>query len=324
MKQNLLPDPYDPPIFSDDLTLKIKEKALGMGFDDCGIVVAGAVSDREAGNLDSWIKNGYNAGMEFLERNRDNRTDPTLLVPGARSVIVLLANYYSGYNPSADNPRVARYAAGADYHKVLKDKLHSLLQFIKDAVPGSQGRVFTDSAPVMERTWAVTAGLGWIGRNSMLINKRIGSYSFIAEIVTTAVLTPDKPFITSHCGSCTKCIDACPTGAILPNRSVDSNRCISYATIEHVGEIPDLFRGKMNSWIFGCDICQEVCPWNSRPLLTTEKAFYPGEVIMKMEGGDWQLSDRENFKLDFGNTPLLRAGYEGIRRNLEFIGYNNF
>ena len=319
MRQN--PNPYssDPPIFSDDLTLKIKEKALGVGFDDCGIAMAGAVSDREAGNLDSWIKNSYNAGMEFMERNRDKRRDPTLLVPGARSVVVLLANYYSGYNPSADNPRVARYAAGADYHKVLKDKLHLLLQFIKDAVPGSDGRVFTDSAPVMERTWAVTAGLGWIGRNSMLINRKIGSYSFIAEIVTTTVLTPDKPFITSHCGSCTKCIDACPTAAILPNRSVDSNRCISYATIEHKGAIPYLFRGKMENWIFGCDICQEVCPWNSRPLLTTEKSFYPGEGILKMESPGWNLSEPERFHSEFSDSSLMRAGYNGIKRNLDFI-----
>ena len=323
MRQNLKSDSSDSPIPSDNLTLKIKEKALSLGFDDCGIATAQEVTARESGRLNRWLGKGFHAGMGFMERNMDKRTDPRTLVPGAKSVIVLLTNYYSGYNPGNENPRVARYAAGADYHQVLKKKLHSLLQFIKEIIPGSDGRVFTDSAPVMERTWAVTSGLGWIGRNSMLISKKTGSYNFIAEVITTANLTPDKPFITSNCGSCTKCIDACPTAAIRPDKFIDSNRCISYSTIEHKGDIPDLFRGKMENWIFGCDICQEVCPWNSRPVLTGEGAFYPIEPIKRMEAGGWTLSEPERFNCEFSDSSLMRAGYTGIKRNLDFIKDNS-
>lgn len=313
MKQNLNLDS------SDNITLKIKEKALSLGFDDCGVAEAGEVSARESGRLTGWVDSGFHADMGYMERNSDKRIDPRSLVPGARSVIMLLANYYSGYNPVSNRPRVARYAAGYDYHKVLKDKMHSLLQFIKEIVPGSDGRVFTDSAPVMERTWAVTAGLGWIGRNSMLISKKHGSYNFLAEIITTAELNPDKPFSTSHCGACTKCIDACPTGAILPDRTVNSNRCISWVTIEHKDKIPELFRGRMHNWIFGCDICIEVCPWNNQPLITGEELFRPRDVIERMANGSWQLTDPKQFEEDFGGSPLLRAGYGGIRRNLEFV-----
>lgn len=314
MKQNLNLDS------SDDITLQIKEKALSLGFDDCGIAEAGEVSARESGRLKRWVDSGFHADMGYLEKNSEKRIDPRLLVTGARSVIMLLANYYSGYNPVSDHPRVARYAAGADYHKVLKDKMHFLLQFIKEIVPGSEGRVFTDSAPVMERTWAVTAGLGWIGRNSMLISKKHGSYNFLAEIITTADLKPDKPFNTSHCGACTKCIDACPTAAILPDLTVNSNRCISWATIEHKDKIPELFRGRMHNWIFGCDICIEVCPWNNHPAITGEKLFWPGHAVEKMANDSWQLTDQKQFEEDFGDSALLRAGYGGIRRNLEFVG----
>ncbi|MCA1756069.1 MAG: tRNA epoxyqueuosine(34) reductase QueG [Bacteroidales bacterium] len=313
MKQNLSLDS------SEDITLKIKEKALSLGFDDCGVAEAGEVPARESGRLTRWVDSGFHADMGYMERNNDKRIDPRSLVLGARSVIVLLTNYYSGYNPDSERPRVARYAAGADYHKVLKDKMYSLLQFIKEIVPGSNGRVFTDSAPVMERTWAVTAGLGWIGRNSMLISKKYGSYNFLAEIITTAELNPDRPFKTSHCGSCTKCVTACPTAAILPDLTVDSNRCISWVTIENKDKIPGVFKGRMQNWIFGCDICIEVCPWNNHPVITGEKLFRPNDAVERMANGNWQLTDQKQFEEDFSDSPLLRTGYNGIRRNLEFI-----
>lgn len=313
MRQNLSLDS------SDDITLQIKEKASALGFDDCGIAEAGEVSAGVSDRFTGWIRSGFHADMVYLERNSDKRFDPRLLVPGARSVIVLLANYYSGYNPGSDRPGVARYAAGADYHKVLKDRMYSLLQFIKEIVPGSSGRVFTDSAPVMERTWAVAAGLGWIGRNSMLISKKHGSYNFLSEIITTAELTPDKPFKASHCGACTRCITACPTAAILPDKTVDSNRCISWATIENRDNIPESFRGRMQNWIFGCDICLEVCPWNSHPVITGETLFRPGPGVQKMTDGNWKLTDQKQFEEDFYDSPLLRAGYEGVKRNLRFV-----
>jgi epoxyqueuosine reductase len=316
MKQNLSLDS------SDDITLQIKEKAFSLGFDDCGIAEACEVSARESERFARWVSSGFHADMGYMERNSDKRIDPRSLLPGARSVVVLLANYFSGYNPESNRPRVARYAAGSDYHKVLKDKMYSLLQFIKEIAPGSRGRVFTDSAPVMERTWAVKSGLGWIGRNSMLISKKHGSYNFLAEIITTAELKPDKPFDTSHCGACTKCIDACPTAAIMPDRSVNSNRCISWATIENRDKIPDLFRGRMQNWIFGCDICLEVCPWNNHPVISGEESFRPAPVVEKMVKGSWQLTDQKQFEEDFSDSPVLRAGYSGIKRNMEFVSDN--
>lgn len=303
---------------SDNLNTRIKTRASELGFDRCGIVPA-VFLEKEYTRFGSWIKQGFQAGMNYLERNSEKRADPGKLVENAKSVIVVLMRYAS--IPAFENksPKFSRYALGRDYHLVLKEKLHELLDFIEEEVPGTRGRVFVDSAPVMERSLAVRAGLGWIGRNSMLINRNLGSYTFIGEIITDLETEYDEPFGTSHCGSCSRCIDSCPTGAILPDRSIDSNKCISYVTIEHRGPITELFRNKMNGWVFGCDICQEVCPWNSKPGSPVNPQFEPKPEFINYTPAMWRELDKGAFDEIFKDSPLLRTGYKGFKRNLEFI-----
>lgn len=303
---------------SDSLTRRIRERASAIGFDRCGVAEAG-YPEKEAGRLSNWIGRGCHAGMSYMERNQEKRYDPRQLVQGAKSIIVLLMNYYQETTHKPDAPIFSRYALGRDYHEVMRERLNLLLDFIREESPGSGGRVFVDSAPVMERTWAVKAGLGWIGRNSMLINRELGSYTFIGEIITDVGLDYDDPFATGHCGSCSRCMDACPTEAILPDRSIDSRRCLSYITIEHKGDIPGYFSGKMENRIFGCDICQEVCPWNSKAGGTLITDFLAKKELLTYSLSDWNSITEEQFDELFSDSPVTRTGYRGFMRNLRFI-----
>lgn len=303
---------------SENLSARIKDKAISIGFDSCGIAPVHFLQ-KEDDRIRSWVESGYHAGMSYLERNSDKRSNPGLLVEKSRSVIVVLINYYQDNNPGKDTPVFSKYALGKDYHKILKEKLGVLLEYVREQVPGSSGRIFVDSAPVMERSWGVKAGLGWIGKNSMLISKKHGSFTFIGELITDAELDYDKPVQMGYCGSCTRCIDACPTKAILPNRSIDSNRCISYLTIEHKEDIPEAFSGMFANNIFGCDICQDVCPWNSKVKQTSVEDFLVKPEIQNGTFSTWNDMSEENFVRIFSDSPLMRTGCSGFKRNLKFV-----
>lgn len=277
--------------------------------------------DEQAMRLQEWLDRGYHGTMHWMANHFDKRVDPTQLVPGAKSVICLASNYYPERNQThEDAPKVARYAYGQDYHRVLKVQLKSLLESIRQHCGPVHGRCFVDSAPVLERDWAQRAGLGWVGKNTLLIHPRIGSYFFLAELIIDLELEPDEP-IRDHCGTCRKCIDACPTGAIGSEGYVlDAGKCISYLTIELKEEaIPDSFQSQMENWVFGCDICQEVCPWNrfSRP--HDEPAFAPRGDWFHWRSADWMEMTEELFEQQFQGSPLQRPKYAGIRRNLKTI-----
>jgi epoxyqueuosine reductase len=303
---------------SSNLTQNIKQYACNLGFDVCGIAPA-IYLDKEDKRIRAWIDSGYAAGMSYLEKNGDKRSDPRLLVDNAKSVIVVLVNYYQDVEFIEDSPQISKYALGKDYHKTVKDKLYLLLEYLKGEVAGASGRVFVDSAPVMERSWAAKAGVGWIGKNSMLINREIGSFTFIGEVITDIELDYNKPTTAGYCGSCTRCLDACPTQAILPDRTIDSNRCISYLTIENQGEIPLWAKGKFENNIFGCDICQDVCPWNSKAKETSIKDFFAKPELLKATKEMWNNISEEEFSKLFNDSSVMRAGYNGIKRNLEFL-----
>ncbi len=287
----------------------IKNKALELGFDLCGIVPVRIL--REHGErLNSWLAKGMNAGMSYMERNREKRLDPGLLVKDARSVIVTATNYYQTYNPAKYQPVFARYALGRDYHRVIKNKLYELLGIIKEMHPGAGGRVFVDTAPVLERAWAVEAGLGWIGKNSMFINKKLGSFTFLGVIVVDVELDYDSPFEKDYCGSCRKCIHACPANAISEDRTIDSNKCLSYLTIEHRDELPDDFHEIAANKVFGCDICQEVCPWNKNVPEKKIKEFEPLPEIINYTTEQWKNISRDEFNSIFKDSPVQRTGYD--------------
>ncbi len=293
--------------------------AQSLGFEHCGIARAMPLEE-DARRLEQWLKKGYQGTMQYMENHFDLRIDPTKLVPGARSVITLLQNYYPEASQKAGTPGISKYAFGKDYHEVIKEKLKQLLQEIKNKIGDIQGRGFVDSAPVLERTWAQRSGLGWIGKNGNLINKESGSFYFIATLITDLELEYDDPFAKDYCGTCTKCIDACPTDAILPDKVIDGSRCISYFTIELKEMlIPDKMKGQFENWAFGCDTCQDVCPWNrfSRP--HREKGFEPIPAILNLSTQDWLDMTEENFKEIFRHSPLKRAKFQGIQRNLQFI-----
>lgn len=255
-----------------------------------------------------------------MEQHFDLRIDPARLVPGARSVITLLMNYYPADRQSPDAPKIAKYAYGNDYHEVIRAKLRELLQLMTTHIGAVNGRGFVDSAPVLERSWAQRSGLGWVGKNGNLINKQSGSFFFIATLITDLELEYDDPMAKDYCGSCTKCIDACPTEAILPNKEIDGSRCISYFTIELKDElIPERMKGKFDNWIFGCDVCQDVCPWNRFSHTNKEPGFTPVHEILNFSLADWNGLTEEAFKKIFQHSPLKRAKYAGIQRNLSFI-----
>ncbi len=301
------------------ISAQIKEKAKSLGFYACGIAKAEFLED-EADRLRKWLLDGKQAGMAYMENHFDKRTDPRKLFEGARSVIVVLFNYYPDKPiPQENNYKISRYAYGTDYHFVMKHKLKSLIGFIREIDGNANARAFVDSAPVLERSWAEKAGLGWIGKNTCLITKEQGSYFFIGEIITDLELTYDVKTIPDYCGGCTRCIQACPTDAISKN-GLDANRCISYWTIEHKGdEIDPALKGKFNDWIFGCDICQEVCPWNRLAEQHDEPAFRPLQVLTENRKPDWEELTAEEFKEAFKNSPLKRPKFEGLKRNIEFV-----
>lgn len=285
----------------------------------CGIAKAQQL-DEDAARLEQWLNKGYHGSMQYMERYFDLRTDPQKLVPGAKSVITLLFNYYPNENQSGDAPKIAKYAWGTDYHYVIKDKLKQLLQYINAEIGAVQGRGFVDSAPVLERSWAVKSGLGWVGKNANLLTKQSGSFFFIATLISDLELVADAPFSTDHCGTCTRCIDACPTDAIVDATVIDGSKCISYFTIElKDAMIPSEYHDKMNGWMFGCDICQDVCPWNRFSKPHHEPAFTPIPEILNLSYAQWEEMTEETFRKVFKNSPLKRSKWQGIQRNLKAI-----
>lgn len=297
----------------------IKLEAKKLGFDYCGIAMAKPL-DEDARRLEQWLQKGFHGSMQYMENYFDMRVDPTKLVPGARSVITLLKNYYPSVEQSKDTPKIAKYAYGNDYHEVIREQLRFFLQNIRENIGDIQGRGFVDSAPVLERAWAQKSGLGWIGKNGNLINKGSGSFYFIATLITDLDLEYDDPLVKDFCGSCTKCIDSCPTDAILPNKVIDGSKCISYFTIELKDFlIPQEMKGKFDDWMFGCDTCQDVCPWNRFSKPNTEPAFMPIPEILNFSTQDWEHMTEEGFKKIFKHSPLKRTKFKGIQRNLHFL-----
>jgi epoxyqueuosine reductase len=294
----------------------IKSVATSLGFDYCGIARAVKLDD-DARRLESWLATGMHGSMQYMEKYFDLRIDPTRLVPGAKSVITLLMNYFPEQHQPESAPKLSRYAYGKDYHEVIREKLNALIKTVSDNTGTISVRGFVDSAPVLERSWATRSGLGWIGKNGNLINKGAGSYFFIATLITDLELDYDDPFARDYCGSCTRCIDACPTNAILPGKTVNGSQCISYFTIELKDQpIPAEFEGKFNDWFFGCDICQEVCPWNrfARPHQHAE--FEPLPQVLYFTTSDWESMTEESFNEIFRHSPLKRSKFKGIQRNL--------
>lgn len=300
-------------------TYLIKTWSRELGFDHCGIARAVRLDD-DARRLESWLQKGMNGSMLYMENHFDLRIDPSRLVPGAKSVITLLLNYFPDEQQPSEAPQIAKYAYGEDYHEVIRSKLKELLARIKAGIGEVEGRGFVDSAPVLERSWAVRSGLGWVGKNGNLLNKQAGSFFFIATLIVDLELEYDAPFAGDYCGTCRRCIDACPTEAILPNKVVDGSRCISYFTIELKEMlIPDEMKGKFDNWAFGCDTCQDVCPWNRFSKPTDEIAFSPVPAILNFRTSDWEELTEQGFKEVFRHSPVKRAKYAGLRRNLQFL-----
>ncbi|MGE4287656.1 MAG: tRNA epoxyqueuosine(34) reductase QueG [Salinivirgaceae bacterium] len=302
-----------------DITKKIKEKALELGFNGVGIARAEKLNGF-ADALKGWLAKGYHAEMDYMARNQEKRSDPTELVPGVKSVISLITSYYPEQVQNAAHPQIAKYAYGTDYHFVLKDRMKELWKHIATLVPDLEGRIFVDSAPVSDKLWAVKAGLGWLGKNSCLINKEMGSFVFISELLVNLELVYDEPYASNFCGSCTLCIDACPTQAIAQPGVVDSRRCISYQTIENRNDyIDDDLKGNFKDRIFGCDICQDVCPWNKKPLITALPEFKPSSDFYLLDWEAWNAMDEANFNRLFAKSALKRAKLKGVQRNLRFV-----
>ncbi len=296
----------------------VKEIAQKLGFMACGISKAGFLEE-EAPRLESWLNQNQHGQMGYMTRNFDKRLDPTKLVPGAKSVVSLFYNYFPENTPvDVHAPKIARYAYGADYHHVIKDKLFTFMHYIQDQIGTVGGRVFVDSAPVLEKAWAAKSGLGWVGKNTNLIRKQNGSYFFIAELILDLELETDG-MVTDHCGSCTACLDACPTDAFVAPYKLDASKCISYFTIELKDAIPNVVKGQFENWAFGCDICQEVCPWNRFAAPHEEPAFQPKPELMNMTKGDWNEVTEEVFNRLFEVSAVKRTGFDGLKRNLEFL-----
>lgn len=300
-------------------TTLTKQLAHELGFSYCGIAKAEQL-DEDARRLESWLNQNRQGSMQYMENHFDLRIDPRKLVPGAQSVITLLQNYFPEQHQSAESPKIAKYAFGKDYHEVIRGKLKTFLSRLTEKIGEIQGRGFVDSAPVLERSWAVKSGAGWVGKNGNLITKGGGSFYFIATLIVDIPLVYDDPFARDYCGSCRKCIDACPTDAILDNKVVDGSKCISYFTIELKDAlIPENMKGRFDNWLFGCDVCQDVCPWNRFSSPHSEVAFTPLPEILNLSTRQWEDLSEESFRTIFKHSPLQRAKYSGIRRNLQFI-----
>ncbi|WP_264900286.1 tRNA epoxyqueuosine(34) reductase QueG [Sediminibacterium sp. TEGAF015] len=296
----------------------IKAQAARLGFSYCGIAKAEKLNE-DARRLEQWLNKNHQGSMQYMENHFDKRIDPTLLVPGAQSVITLLKNYYPDKQQQNNSPKIARYAWGKDYHEVIRAQLKELLAEINQEIGTVNGRGFVDSAPVLERAWAVKSGLGWVGKNGNLISKQNGSYFFIATLIVDLPLLYDDPYAKDYCGTCTQCIDACPTDAILPNKEINGSQCISYYTIELKEALSQQTSINTDNWLFGCDICQEVCPWNRFSKPHQEPAFAPIPVILNLTTQEWEEMTEEVFNATFKESPLKRSKYSGIRRNLQWL-----
>lgn len=296
----------------------IKQRGQELGFSRVGIARAEELTE-DGIKLSEWLNRGYQGEMSYMENYFDKRTDPRLLVEGTKSIIVLTYNYHNPAKPLSDSYKISQYAYGKDYHHVMKKKLGELLSGINEEITPVNGRVFVDSAPVLERVWADRAGVGWRGKNTLLIHPQAGSYFFLGEIMIDVELAYDQP-IHDYCGTCRRCIDACPTDAIdQEGYLLDGSKCISYATIEKKGDLPESFEGRMEDWIFGCDICQEVCPWNRFSTPHEEPAFEPHHDLLLLSKEEWQEMSREKFQEIFRKSPVKRTKYEGLKRNIEFV-----
>lgn len=295
----------------------IKSEAKRLGFLSCGISKAGFLEE-EAPRLEAYLKQSFNGEMQYMENHFDKRLDPTLLVDGAKSVISLLLNYYPDEQQASHTYKISKYAYGQDYHFVIKDKLNELLHSIQSEIGEVSGRAFVDSAPVLDKAWAVKSGLGWVGKHTLLITPKVGSFNFVAELIVDLDLEYDS-VLTDHCGTCTACIDSCPTEAIVAPYVVDGSKCISYFTIELKEAIPTEMKGKMDDWIFGCDICQDVCPWNRFSKSHSEPLFNPHPELLSFSKKDWQEITAETFSKVFKNSAVKRTKLQGLERNILFL-----
>lgn len=305
--------------FLSNNTYLVKSEARKLGFEYCGIARAEFLDD-DARRLERWLQQGMQGTMQYMENYFDLRTDPTKLVPGARSVITLLMNYFPKEKQNPNAPKVSKYAYGRDYHKIIRKKLKHFLKTLREEIGDIQGRGFVDSAPVLERSWAQKSGLGWVGKNGNLLTRHSGSYFFIATLITDLELEYDDPFAKDYCGSCRRCIEACPTGAIGEDKKINGSQCISYYTIElkeHL--IPEEQKGKFQNWMFGCDVCQEVCPWNRFAKPTEEEGFKPYPEVLNFTTAEWEALTEETFNQIFQGSPIRRSKYSGIKRNLKFL-----
>ncbi|MDR2206518.1 MAG: tRNA epoxyqueuosine(34) reductase QueG [Flavobacteriaceae bacterium] len=309
--------------FPEKYTKIFKRKAKYFGFENCGISKVEFLED-EARFLENWLKKNYHGEMKYMENNFDKRLSPKLLVENSKSVISLMYNYFPETEiPETDNFKISKYAYGEDYHEVIKDILKEMMLQIREEIGDFHFRVFVDSAPILEKTWAKKSGLGWIGKNANLISKKRGSFFFLAEIVCDLELLPDSE-TADHCGTCTKCIDACPTNAIVSDKIIDGSKCISYATIELKNEIPDYFQNKMENWMFGCDICQDVCPWNRFSVPHRQPKFAANEYLQKFKKQEWREITQEIFSEIFRKSAVKRTKFSGLKRNIEFLTSDNF
>lgn len=300
----------------------IKEKARKFGFQSCGISKADFLEE-DAKRLELWLKNNQHGEMAYMENYFDKRLDPRLLVEGSRSVISLSYNYFPKEEiQTLDNFKISKYAYGLDYHEVIKEILREMVAELQEEIGAFEHRIFVDSAPVLERSWARKSGIGWVGKNANLITKQNGSFYFLAEIICDLSLVYDTP-TTDHCGSCRRCIDACPTGAILSERNVDGSKCISYATIELKNELPDFFQNKMDDWMFGCDVCQDVCPWNRFSKPHSQSKFMPNDFLKTFQKDNWKELTPELFSEIFRKSPVKRTKFSGLMRNIDFLSSNN-
>ena len=295
----------------------ISDEALRLGFSHCGFSKADFLEE-EAPRLEKWLNDNHHGEMSYMANHFDKRLDPSLLVDNAKTVVSLLLNYYTDDRQNSDAPKLSKYAYGEDYHFVIKDKLKSLLAFIQDEIGEVNGRVFVDSAPVMDKAWAVKGGLGWMGKNTNIINKSRGSFFFIAELIIDLEIEPDKP-VLDHCGTCTACIDACPTQAIVQPYVVDGSRCISYFTIELKDQLPNEMKGKFDNWMFGCDVCQDVCPWNKFSKPHSQPLFNPHPELLDMTKKDWEEITEDVFKKVFQKSAVKRTKFSGLQRNIKFL-----
>ena len=298
-------------------TALIKSEAKRLGFMSCGISKAEFLEE-EAPRLEKWLNNNMNGSMSYMENHFDKRLDPTKLVEGSKSVISLLLNYYPSETQKNDTYKLSKYAYGTDYHFIIKDKLKSLLHFIQEEIGEVDGRAFVDSAPVLDKAWAAKSGLGWVGKHTLLLTQQEGSFHFIAELIIDLELEYDSK-TTDHCGTCTKCIDACPTEAITEPYVVDGSKCISYFTIELKDSLPTAFKGKFEDWMFGCDICQDVCPWNRFSKAHSEPLFNPHPDLLEMTKKDWEEITEDTFKKVFKKSAVKRTKFAGLTRNVEFL-----